>query len=125
MGSTGSGRFSDYSGKPNQPEKNGGSSGGSSGQDRCSQAFSVGLEDVAQYTFFSTQNNVPRKGTTLTLVLNNRLIAATEDGISVGAIPTKLNYLAGCLRNGFKYVGIVTNSSIKPDPRVEVDFVVK
>lgn len=122
MGSSGSGRFSDYSGKQNQPAGNGGSSGGGSGEDLCRQAFSAGLEDIGQYDLFSTTGNVPAPGTKLTLILSGRIVAVDQNGTSVGALPTKLNYLAGCIRNGFQYVGVVQHSAAKPVPRVDVDF---
>lgn len=123
MGSSGSGNFSDYSGRPNQPTGNGGSSGGGSGEDLCHQAFSVSLEDVAQYDFFSQTGSVPPNGTPLTLNLKGRIVAVAPNGLSVGAIPTKLNYLAGCMRDGVQYTGVVRYSSTAPVPRVDVDFV--
>lgn len=52
MGSTGSGRLSDYSSKPPQQEKSinggGGFSGGSPGEDPCARAFSATLEEESR-----------------------------------------------------------------------------
>lgn len=124
MGSSGSGSFTDYSGASNQEQVGGGSSGGGSGEDRCRRAFSVGLEDVGQYDFFTTTGGVPAVGTQLTLNLSGRLIAVDPSGLSVGALPTRLNYLAACLKDGFQYTGIVQSSSLGTNPTVEVDFVV-
>lgn len=122
MGSSGSGNFSDYSGRPNQPSGNGGSSGGASGEDVCQKAFSANLEDVGQYDYFSQTGNVPSSGTQLFLELKGRIIAVDSSGRSVGALPTRLNYLASCLKEGVQYTGIVSSSSATPSPRVSADF---
>lgn len=120
MGSTGSGSFTDYSGGSGKSE--GAGSGGSSGDDRCSQAFSTGLEDVEEYDFYLTTNNVPVVGSQISLVHENRIIAVDHDGKAVGALPTKFNYLAACIKDGFKYTGVVTASTSKPTPQVNADF---
>lgn len=123
MGSSGSGNFSDYSGRPNQSSDNGGSSGGGSGEDACRKAFNAGLEDVAQYEFFSQMSTVPAVGSELTLILKGRVLAVDHSsGKTVGALPTRLNYLAACLRDGVKYTGIVRTSTDSPTPQVDVDF---
>ena len=122
MGSTGSGSFSDYSGRPNEPAGNGSSAGGSSGNDRCRQAFAAGLEDVAQYDFYSTTRTVPPAGTVLTLVHRGRIVAVDQNGTSVGALPTRFNYLAACLHEGFSYRGVVNSSTLTPTPQVNADF---
>ncbi|ABA81252.1 hypothetical protein GQF56_16080 [Rhodobacter sphaeroides] len=123
MGSSGSGRFSDYSGAERQSEGRGGESGGSSGGDRCRQAFSVSLEDVGLYSYFSKTGTVPTVGTALTLTFRTRILAADAAGVEIGALPTPFNYLAACIRDGISYTGVVTNSSALPAPRVDVDFV--
>ena len=84
MGSTGSGSFSDYTGRGGNPSSGGGSSGGSSGQDQCERAFSASLEDVAQYQLFVESEQVPPVGATLTLVLSGRVIASDELGRTIG-----------------------------------------
>lgn len=122
MGSSGSGSFSDYSGRERQGQGNA-SSGGGSGDDLCRQAFHAGLEDVSHYDFFSKSGSVPAPGTVLTLAHKGRIIAVDPSGVSVGALPTKFNYLAGCLRDGVQYTGVVVSSSTSPVPRVDADFV--
>lgn len=117
MGSTGSSRFTDYSGS-----KKTDGTGGTSGNDRCRQAFSCDLEDVAQCDFFTKTGNVPAVGTELTLVHAGRIFAATPEGVRVGALPTAYNYLAACLRDGNDYVGVVTASALAPFPQVSADF---
>lgn len=123
MGSSGSGRFSDYSGAGRQSDGNGGESGGASGSDRCRQAFSTSLEDVGLYSYFSTTSTVPAIGTALTLVFRTRVLALDAAGAEVGALPTRFNYLAACMRDGISYAGVVTNSGILPAPQVDLDFV--
>lgn len=121
MGSTGSGNFSDYSGTKKENQGNG-ASGGSSGGDRCRQAFDAGLEDVAQYAYYTNSNTVPPAGTVLSLIHATRIIAIDGNGTEIGALPTKFNYLASCLRDGVQYSGIVTASTIGTNPQVNVDF---
>jgi hypothetical protein len=121
MGSTGSGRFSDYSSTPNS-NSGGGASGGTSGTDRCRQAFSCALEEVAQCQFFSSSGAPPRSGTELRIVLNGRLFAVDTNGVQVGALPTRFNYLAACITSGIQYQGVVTGSTSGPLPSVNADF---
>ena len=118
MGSTGSGSFSDY---PGSRPKGGG--GGGSGEDRCARAFSCSLEEVEQCDYFSANNDVPPANTALTIELRGRLFAITENGQTVGALPTKFNYLADCMADGFAYEGRVKSSVARPLARVTVDFV--
>ncbi len=117
MGSSGSGSLTDYSGS-----KKPGGTGGSSGKDPCRTAFSAKLEEVAQCDFFVTNNTVPAADTVLSIVFEGRIFAVTENGTKVGALPTKFNYLAGCLKEGITYVGIVTDSGLQPFPFVAADF---
>lgn len=122
MGSSGSGNFSDYSGKP-KTTSGGGSSGGSSGSDKCGEAFTANLEDVASHDFYVNHGSAPAVGTQLTIEVRGRVIAIVG-GESVGSLPTRLNYLARCLQDGFTYTGIVTVSSNGSNPQVQADFVV-
>jgi len=120
MGSSGSGRLTDYSGVP-KTDSGGGSSGGSSGSDKCGQAFDVSLEDVALHDFYKNHKTVPAPGTELKIALKGRLVAVigTE---SVGSLPTSFNYLAACLASGFTYTGVVRASSDGVSPQVHADF---
>ena len=120
MGSSGSGNFSDYSGKP-KTGSGSGSAGGSSGSDKCREAFTVNLEDVANHDFYVNHGSAPVDGTQLTLGVRGRVIAivGTE---SVGSLPTRLNYLAGCLQDGVTYTGVVTATSNGINPQVQADF---
>ena len=121
MGSTGSGRFSDYSGTGSSSQKEG-SSGGSSGTDRCRLAFSCILEEVAQCEYFSSNGDLPEIGATVKLRLNGRLFAEDSNGKSIGALPTKFHYLVACMESGIDYIGVVANSVASPVPSISVDF---
>lgn len=125
MGSTGSGSFSDYSGskQPDNASKGAGASGGASGVDRCKQAFSCVLEEVAQCDYYTTHKAVPAPGTQLGIIVAGRVFAIDANGTKVGAFPTSFNYLAGCLVDGVTYIGIVKSSAIAPMPSIEGDFV--
>lgn len=121
MGSSGSGSFSDYSGSTGQSNA-GGSSGGSSGDDVCRRAFSASLEDVGLHDYFKNTTNVPPVNTVVSIIFATRLIVTDGSGTRIGALPTKFNYLLGCLNNGNSYTGVVSFSLASPVPRVDVDF---
>lgn len=120
MGSSRSGRLSDYSGSS---KKDG--TGGQSGNDRCRQAFSCKLEEVALSDFYAANTSVPAPGTELALVHDRRIFAVIPGGIKVGALPTDRNYLAGCIKEGNTYIGVVTASGLTPIPYVSADFTAK
>jgi hypothetical protein len=120
MGSTGSGRFSDYSGK-SKTEEGDGSSGGSSGSDKCAEAFTASLEDVANHEYYVNHGFAPAVGTELTISIKGRVVAVAGTE-TVGSLPTKLNYIARCLQGGFTYKGIVTSSTNGSNPQVQADF---
>ncbi|RWM24372.1 MAG: hypothetical protein E5Y01_17065 [Mesorhizobium sp.] len=121
MGSSGSGNFSDYSGRP-KTDSGSGSSGGSSGSDKCGEAFTASLEDVASHDYYMNHGSVPAVGTQLTVEVRGRVVAVAGTD-SVGSLPTRLNYLARCLQVGFTYTGVVTASSNGTNPQVQADFV--
>lgn len=123
MGSTGSGRFSDYSTAKNENATGNGLGGGKSGIDKCQLAFSSILEEVAQCDFYAKAKTVPAPGSRLSIVLSGRIFAVDSKGTKVGALPTSFNYLAACLEDGFRYVGVVKSSATSPIPSVEADFV--
>ncbi|SAK49105.1 hypothetical protein AWB80_01302 [Caballeronia pedi] len=126
MGSSGSGSLSDYPGsKSKNAEGEGiGTTGGTSGVDKCKQAFSCVLEDVAQCAFYSQFTAVPAIGTQLSIAFHPpRVFAVDVNGLTVGALPTAFNYLAACLAAGVTYVGVARQSAAKPVPTIEADFV--
>lgn len=122
MGSTGSDRFSDYPGTGRSGGSDG-AGGGASGEDRCIRAFACHLEEVEQCAYFANNQSVPPANTSLTLQLSGRLFAVDSNGIQIGALPTRFNYLADCLSDGFTYQGRVVASAASPVATVNVDFV--
>jgi hypothetical protein len=120
MGSSGSGSFSDY---PGSGKAKGGGDGGPGGlpEDRCGKAFSAQLEDLEHHAYFTKHGAPPPVGTELEVVHFKRLVAVT-DGDIVGNLPTKLNYLAACIKDGYSYVGKVTVSKPGSSVVVSADF---
>src|SRR5258706_6167257 len=123
MGSRRSGRLTDYPGGKTQDKSGSSGDGGPAPEDRCSRAFSVTLEDVEHCAFFKSHGSAPKIGTDLQIARKKRIVAETPAGEVVGNLPTNFNYLAGCLNDGFKYVGKVIDSSKGPPvAKVAVDF---
>lgn len=117
MGSTRSSNFTDYTGTRSND-----GTGGTSGVDICRQAFSCSLEEIDLCDYFVMHGAVPPVGTPLVIIHQKRLFAATQQGVKVGALPTRLNYLAACMKSGISYVGVVTASALLPVPMVSADF---
>lgn len=126
MGSTGSGSFTDYPGTTRKKDQGRGAGGGGGGggdqPDRCAKAFNTTLEDIEHYDYFKTRNTIPPVGTKLSVVHKKRIVAVTEDGLTVGNLPTSLNYLASCLKDGYTYVGTIRKSSKGTVAIVSADF---
>lgn len=125
MGSSGSGRISDYPGSSSS-SKSSGSKGSEDGgaQDRCDKAFSARLEDVEQSEYYRAHGKMPPNDTPLEVAQRKRLLAQTAVGQSVGNLPTSFNYLASCMKDGWSYVGTVRNiASGPPVATISVDFV--
>ena len=118
MGSSGTNRLSDYSGKAK--EKGGG--GGAGGKDPCGTAFSANLEDVERCPYYKSHTAPPAKGSAVQVVFQRRPAVATKKGELIGYLPTKFNYLRACLEEGHKYEGVVTSTKTKPIITVSVDI---
>lgn len=125
MGSTGTGSFTDYPGsqepKDNQNSSEANETGGSSGIDKCTTAFSTRLEDVASSDYFVTRGTVPAVGTRIQIESGSRIAATTVDGISLGYLPTRFNYLLNCMNSGFTYSGVISASNAHPLPSISID----
>lgn len=119
MGSSGSGNLSDYSGyKPNDGV---GKSGGSSEENKCQKAFSAMLEEVDRSPYFTTKKDVPKVGETIDISFDKRPIAVSKEGLVIGYLPTKLNYIKMCLDDGYTYSGRVVRSSTGLVAAVSID----
>jgi hypothetical protein len=123
MGSSGSGRLSDYPGSK-KPGGGGGSGGGPGGQDRCTRAIDTKLEDVEHCEHFVKHKRVPPVGAALKIAFKNkRVVALTDANEVVGNLPTKFNYLVDCMNDGFAYIGRVRGSNNgPPEASVTADF---
>ena len=111
MGSTGSGRLSDYS------RFRGAVKGVTGGEDlinKCDRAVATVLEDVETCDYFKKKGNVPVKGTYVKIALKKRLVALDENGDVIGYLPTDYNYLLECLNKGYQYEGEVSGSFDTP-----------
>ena len=124
MGSRGSGRISDYPGSSSSRQSGGpGSSNEEEPQDRCAKAFTARLEDVEQSAYYRAHGTTPPIGTTLEIVQHKRLVAQTTGGEDIGNLPTSFNYLASCMKDGWRYIGAVRSvASGPPAAIISVDF---
>lgn len=126
MGSSGTGRLSDYPGTSRAGGNGGdpkGREGGQPPEDRCGRAFSTALEDIEHSEYYQANGAPPPAGEVLRIRQRKRLVAETAVGQSVGNIATGLNYLASCLKDGWEYTGLVTASNNGPPlAAVTADF---
>lgn len=122
MGSTGSGSFSDYQGYGKGKRDNSNQNGGTSGVDQCSMAFSTYLEEISSCEFYKKTQTVPKEGTSIRIIFDKRLVAINDEGIYIGYLPTKYNYLRACISDGFSYTGVVNKSAEKPMPSISIDI---
>jgi len=121
MGSNGSGRFTDYSGS--KPVEGNGKSGGSSGENKCEKAFSAMLEEIDRCPYYIQKKDVPAVGEGITISFDKRPIAITKDGLIVGYLPTKFNYIKICLDDGYSFSGRVVSSSSGLVAAVSIDVI--
>jgi hypothetical protein len=123
MGTTGSGHLTDYPGPASQGNAKGQGGGGSGQVDRCAKAFQVKLEEIEHCEYFTRHNSLPGSGAILTLVHKKRISAVTASGEIVGHLPSSMNYLAECLKDGHTYSGVIRDSILKTPALLTVDFI--
>ena len=124
LGSNGSGRISDYPGSSSSSGIGSGTGGDGGAIDRCSRAFNTRLEDVELSPYYQAHGVLPPIGTKVRVVQGKRMQVQTLDGEVIGNLPTSLNYLAACLKDGWTYVGTVQKLlSQQPVLTVALDFV--
>ena len=121
MGSTGSGRFSDYPGGSSRTGPAGESGNGAGADDKCNRAFAANLQDVEHCEYFRRTSSVPTNGTMVRIEHRKRIVAVSDSGESIGNLPTTYNYLAECIAGGFAYTGVVTVSYAEPSVLVTID----
>ena len=119
MGSSGTGNFSDYK---NFPRAIKGNTGADDSEDKCALAFSTFIEDVDTCEYYSKKGTLPAVGTEVYIDFKVRLVVKRNDGLIIGYLPTKYNYLRYCIVKGFTYTGVVSNVSSTPINTVIVDI---
>lgn len=119
MGSSGPGNFSDYS---NYPRAIKGVTGAVDSEDKCALAFSTLIEDVDNCEYYSKKGVLPAVGTEVYVGFKVRLVVKSNDGLIIGYLPTKYNYLRNCIVKGFTYTGVVSVASSTPINTVVVDI---
>lgn len=117
MGSTGSGRFSDYPGNGDAIK---GVTGGEGFVDDCLRAVKTRLEDVGTSGYYQQLGNVPPVGTYVKVAFTGRVSAVDMNGVIIGNLPTEYNYLLRCLETGYQYEGEVILSNNSPIPSVQI-----
>jgi hypothetical protein len=135
MGTTGTGKFSDYPGGSKKKGKGGSDIGGGGGsqddpekgdQNKCGKAIGgISLEDVARGDFYKRNKKVPPTGTEVLLrehLEKGRLVIEAKGGEIIGSLPTRYNYLRQCMEQGNRYGGNVISSSSSPLPTVKIDL---
>lgn len=117
MGSTGSGRLTDYSRFGDAVK---GVTGGEDLINKCDRAVATVLEDIETCDYYMKNGKVPAKGTYVKIALKTRLVALDENGDVIGHLPTEYNYLLECLNGGYQYEGEVSGSFDTPVPSVYI-----
>jgi len=113
MGSTNTGRFSDYPSAPKTPGAPSGGSGASGGQDDpCNRVIAEQLlDEVERCDYWTSHQDVPPVGSDVVLLpqlQGGRLaVALAGTGEILGYLPTKFNYLRACMEQGWRYQGEV------------------
>lgn len=119
MGSSGTDNFSDYK---NFPRAIKGVTGAVDSEDKCALAFSTLIEDVDTCEYYSKKGMLPAVDTEVSVEFKVRLVVKSNDGLIIGYLPTKYNYLRYCIVKGFTYTGVVSNVSSTPINTVIVDI---
>jgi hypothetical protein len=122
MGTSGTGRLGDYRRGTSPRGAASGSSGGGIGEDPCDKAFSADLEDFERSEYFARHKAPPKIGLEVVVSFERRLTMRTDSNETLGFLPTKFNYLAGCIRSGRSYGGQVSDVASKPLIRIRVDI---
>lgn len=117
MGSTGSGRLSDYT-RFRAAVK--GVTGGEDLVNKCERAVATVLEEVETCDYYKKYGKVPSKGFYIKIELKVRIAAVDENGDVVGYLPTEYHYLLDCLTEGYVYEGEVAGSFETPVPSVYI-----
>lgn len=119
MGSSGTGNFSDYLNFQGAIK---GVTGGVDSEDKCALAFTTLIEDVDTCEYYRKKGALPAVDTEVSVDFKVRLVVKSNDGLIIGYLPTKYNYLRHCIVKGFTYTGVVSVASSTPINTVVVDI---
>ena len=126
MGSTGTGRFTDYPGKTKSEGSDGTPQNDTGGVNQCERAIgNILVEDIARCPYYIRTSNVPTAGSSIHVsqaLLGGRLSIVTDANEVIGLLPTRYNYLLQCMAQGYTYSGHILASSLQPLPMVTVDL---
>ncbi|MDF2842036.1 MAG: hypothetical protein K0R00_462 [Herbinix sp.] len=127
MGSSGSGRFGNYSSEGAGSFLGGGNA---KGEISCPlELLLLKLEDIATSEYYLKYHNVPSISITIEVkseMVNRRLVVIeSESELVIGNIPVEYNYLNICIKKGMIYSGVICSSNIKPIPYVVVNLYAK
>jgi len=127
MGSSGTGRFGDYSGGGTIGGISGGSNTGDEGGSCPKELLQIKLEDIEHLDFYHNHSNVPERGHSIQIrnsLYNGRVVVQSATTFEIiGNIPTKYNYIYfNCITNGINYSGEVISSDLTPIPFVVVNL---
>ena len=128
MGSTGTGRLTDYPG--GRGGKKGAGEGGSEGEhepNQCDRDLDqVQLEEIERCGYFHANGTVPPVGEAVSIrnsLLKGRIAVETEEGVDIGVLPTEFNYIVGCMNRGYTYRGqVVSSQNDSSLQRITVDL---
>ena len=132
MGSTGHGKFGDYSEQQNYNVSNGGTTSGmytstnaGLGGNKCpTELPTIKLEDVQTSQYYIEHQELPEIGDDVYLsdqIHNGRLVVVhTDSNLIIGNLPTSYNFMIKCLEHN--YTGNVISSGMQPIPFVVVDL---
>lgn len=130
MGTTGSGRITDYfDDPPSKPVGGGGGSGGEGPtEDPCNTAFTDSLEEVAISEYYTKLHQLPKAKEAVNVQYKNKRLAVLDDanGHIIGYLPTSRNYLRKCItEKSFQYTGVVASARMLTGnvPEVKVSII--
>lgn len=131
MGSTGHGKFGDYSEQQNYNISNVTTPGmytstnAGVGSKQCpTELPTIKLEDVQTSQYYLERQELPKIGDNVYLsdqIHNGRLVVVhTDSNLIIGNLPTSYNFMIKCLEHN--YTGNVISSGMQPIPFVVVDL---
>lgn len=128
MGSTNTGRFTDYPTSKQRAAAGGGSgqtpSGGGEGDPCGNVVAELLLDEVERCQYYAAHQDVPSVGSDVVLLEQlegGRLaVALGGTGEVLGYLPTRFNYLRACIENDWSYGGEVVAALRELTPLIRV-----